>query len=44
MNDNFQQVSVGVELLRGDIEKLTLDYKIGFINSGLVSPYFAGPL
>ena len=43
MNDNFQQVSVGVELLRGDIEKLTLDYKIGFINSGLVSPYFAGP-
>ena len=43
MNDNFQQVSTGVELLRGDIEALTLDYKIGFINSGLVSPYFAGP-
>ena len=43
MNDNFQQVSTGVELLRGDIEKLTLDYKIGFINSGMMSPYFAGP-
>ena len=43
MNDNFQQVSTGVELLRGDIEALTLDYKIGFINSGLMSPYFAGP-
>ena len=38
MNDNFQQVSTGVELLRGDIEKITLDYKIGFINSGLVNP------
>ena len=43
MNDNFQQVSTGVELLRGDIEALTYDYKIGFINSGLASPYFAGP-
>ena len=43
MNDNFQQVSLGVELLRADIEALTLDYKIGFINSGLMSPYFAGP-
>jgi hypothetical protein len=43
MSDNFQQVSTGVELLRGDIEMLTLDYKIGFINSGMKNPYFVGP-
>jgi hypothetical protein len=44
MSDNFQQVSAGVELLREDIEKITLDYRIGFINSGLSrTPYFVGP-
>ena len=44
MNDNFQQVSAGVELLRSDIETITLDYRIGFINSGLLmNPYFVGP-
>ena len=43
MSDNYEQVSRGVELLRGDIELITIDYKIGFINSSLRSPYFAGP-
>ena len=44
MTDNFQQVSAGVELLREDIEKITMDYRIGFINSGLnKTPYFVGP-
>ena len=44
MSDNFQQVSAGVELLREDIEKITLDYRICFINSGLTrEPYFVGP-
>jgi len=43
MNDNYQQVSTGVELLRQDIEAITTDYRIGFINSGLTMPYFAGP-
>ncbi len=44
MNDNFQQVSAGVELLRSDIEAITMDYRIGFINSGLqMNPYFVGP-
>ena len=44
MTDNFQQVAAGVELLREDIETITLDYRIGFINSGLSrTPYFVGP-
>ena len=43
MNDNYEQVSRGVEILRGDIEDITTDYKIGFINTSLMDPYFAGP-
>lgn len=43
MNDNYENVSAGVELLRTDIEKLTSDYRIGYINSSLREPYFAGP-
>ena len=46
MNDNYEQLSRGVEILRGDIELLTTDYKIGFINSSLSvvsGVYFAGP-
>jgi hypothetical protein len=43
MDDNFQQVSTGVELLRQDIEAITMDYRIGFINSGGTNPYFSGP-
>jgi len=43
MNDNYDSVSAGVELLRADIEKLTSDYKIGYINTSLREPYFNGP-
>lgn len=46
MNDNYEQLSRGIEILRGDIELLTTDYKIGFINSSLSTisgVYFTGP-
>lgn len=43
MSDNYDQVSRGVEFLRGDIEQLTMDYKIGFINTSLNGHYFSGP-
>jgi hypothetical protein len=43
MSDNYDQVSRGVEILRGDIELITFDYQIGFINSSLREPYFSGP-
>lgn len=43
MSDNYEQVSRGVEILRGDIEGITYDYRIGFINSSLIEPYFSGP-
>lgn len=44
MHDNFNDVANGMELLRLDIEKLTLDYKFGYItmdptNLGYVGPY-----
>jgi hypothetical protein len=43
MSNNYEQVSRGVEILRGDIEGITYDYKIGFINSSLIDTYFSGP-
>lgn len=47
MDDNYEQVSKGVEILRGDIEVLTDDYQIGFINSSLAirssGTYYVGP-
>ena len=43
MSDNYEQVSRGVEILRGDIEAITFDYQIAFINSSLREPYFSGP-
>lgn len=44
MHDNFNDVANGMELLRLDIERLTLDYKFGYItmdptNIGYVGPY-----
>ena len=30
MNDDFKNVSIGLEILRGDIETITMDYRIGF--------------
>lgn len=43
MNNNYDSVSHGVELLRIDIEKLTSDYRIGYINTSLRETYFNGP-
>tara|TARA_R110000765_G_scaffold63626_2_gene123799 strand:+ start:3308 stop:4165 length:858 start_codon:yes stop_codon:yes gene_type:complete len=43
MNDNYENVSNGVEILRADIEKLTSDYRIGYINTSLQETYFNGP-
>jgi hypothetical protein len=42
MNDNYTQVSTGVELLRNDLNAVTNDYNIAFINTSLRDPYFAG--
>jgi len=44
MSNDFKNVSVGLEILRGDIEAITMDYRIGFINTSFVSPYFQGPI
>lgn len=42
MSDNYENVSLGLDLLRGDIEILTYDYQMALINSSLNDPYFAG--
>ena len=42
MTDNYENVSLGLDILRGDIETLTYDYQMAFINSSLREPYFAG--
>jgi hypothetical protein len=42
MSDNYSQVSDGVRLLRNDLDSVTNDYNIAFINTSLYSPYFAG--
>jgi hypothetical protein len=42
MNDNYTQVSTGVELLRHDLNAVTNDYNIAFINTSLREPYFVG--
>jgi hypothetical protein len=42
MSDNFESVSIGLDLLRDDIETLTYDYQIAMINSSLREPYFVG--
>jgi len=44
MNDNFDDVAIGMELLRSDIEGLTTDYRFGYVtmdpsNLGYVGPY-----
>ena len=43
MSDNFENVSIGLDLLRDDIETLTYDYQIGMINSSLIENYYVGP-
>lgn len=42
MSDNYNQVSTGIELLRADLNSVTNDYNIAFINTSLIDPYFAG--
>jgi len=42
MNDNYNQVSTGAELLRNDLNTVTNDYNIAFINTSLRDPYFVG--
>lgn len=44
MSDNYENVSIGLDILRGDIEVLTFDYQMGLINSSLFEPYFVGPI
>lgn len=44
MSDNYENVSAGLDILRGDIEAITDDYQMGMINSSLEEPYFAGPI
>jgi hypothetical protein len=44
MHDNYDDVASGMELLRTDIENLTLDYQFGYItmdptNTGYLGPY-----
>jgi len=47
MRDDYEKVSIGMDLLRTDIELLTDDYQLAIINSSLVDsagrPYFVGP-
>ena len=43
MGDNFVNVSSGMELLRADIESLTLDYKFGYITADSTRLGFVGP-
>ena len=42
MRDDYEKVSLGMDLLRGDIEVLTHDYQMGIINSSLRGTYFIG--
>ena len=44
MSDNYENVSAGLDILRGDIEAITYDYQMGMINSSLIEPYFTGPI
>ena len=44
MSDNFDNVSIGLDILRGDIEVLTYDYQMALINSSLAEQYFVGPI
>jgi hypothetical protein len=47
MRDDYEKLSIGMDLLRTDIETLTNDYQIGIINSSLFHnssrPFFVGP-
>ncbi len=43
MSDNYADVADGMDLLRQDIESLTLDYKFGYITMDPTRPSYIGP-
>ena len=43
MSDNFEQLSIGLEILKTDIMDITDDFNISFINSSLSGNYYVGP-
>ena len=43
MRDNYEDVAQGMELLRGDIESLTLDYQFGYITMDTTQLSYVGP-
>ena len=43
MSDNYDDVATGMEVLRTDIENLTLDYKFGYITMDPASISYLGP-
>ena len=43
MSDNYQDVADGMELLRADIESLTLDYQFGYITMDPTDLSYLGP-
>jgi len=43
MSDNYDDVSVGMDVLRVDIESLTLDYQFGYITMDPTTPGYTGP-
>ena len=44
MSDNFENVSIGLDILRDDIEVLTFDYQMALINTSLRETYYVGPI
>ncbi len=43
MSDNYDDVADGMEMLRSDIESLTLDYHFGYITMDPTKPGYLGP-
>ncbi len=43
MKDNYDDVADGMEILRSDIESLTLDYQFGYITMDPTKPGYLGP-
>jgi hypothetical protein len=43
MSDNYDEVADGMDILRADIEDLTLDYKFGYITMDPTDLYYTGP-
>ena len=43
MSDNYNDVADGMDILRMDIESLTLDYQFGYITMDPTNPSYVGP-